>query len=67
MSEWHFKAWDLLRFQVCAPIHCWIPVAWSRLRPQETSKGGKFPLNWRPATVLGYNGFTNIFKRRTHL
>lgn len=28
---------------------------------------GKFPLNWRPATVLGCNDFTNIFKQRTHI
>lgn len=26
---------------------------------------GKFSLNWRSATVLGCNDFTNIFKQRT--
>lgn len=36
-----------------------------KAEPTGEFKRGKFPLNWRSATVPGCNDFTNILKRRT--
>lgn len=61
MSERCFKTRDP------QTLHDWIPAAAASARPQENSGEGKFPLNWRPATVTGRNGFTNIFQRRARI
>lgn len=68
-SEWHFqRCMSSLGSSFKVPEHqstagfLWSSLGWGHRRIRE----GKFPLNWRSATVLGCNDLTNILNS-THI